>query len=306
MAEVKSLTLWEMCCWTYKAQRTHIYLKKGGQAFEWAMAASEATEDGPRPKVHWDAAMLHAEVSNIRDGDRESDIPERRVPRPAFAEAIVWAASNATRPALPTVPPRCFPVRLDGSLTRRPVRDSGGADEPGEIPHNPSKTRPALERNGRGRYHGERIEVLIKTLGFSASTRPLYQKRGRGNKLVKVGTEPYWQPIEWCPLRWMPDPSEYALTIEAYKIWRAAMVLLWDLMQDADLRDHRLDPEPIPEAPDAVYFDLGATMREFDPLDVTIEKSKRGEIVAHVFDDGGDAGLVEMLAERRLRAKVGR
>lgn len=296
MGEIRSLRLWDACVWAYHKQRTHVLLKYAGQAFDWALAVAGAQEDGPRPKVHWDAAMIHGAVCEI--GDRHG---------PDVMDAIVWPASIAERPTLPDTAPRPYPVETDGA--RRWGALLGDDDDEASkviyLDDPPSRKHPAMERVGRGVFEGRRIEVLVRTVGFGIDFKARYGSVGR-NKLKEVERVPVWRPVEWCPLQWEPDPGWHAAAIGTYVEWRRAMGLLWDALKDTSLRDHRIEPDDIPPAPVVPVLEMDCTAYALAPLEVTLEKVKRGEVAVHLFSDGETRDVVEVIAAVRLRARVGR
>lgn len=295
----KSVTLWELAIWTYARQRAHVLLKKEGQAFEWAIAATGAREDGPRPTVAWDAAMLHGTVWEV--AGRDTDI----------ADALIWPAANLKRPEPPDTTPRCWPVEISGKAryfdaagTNRREHGRYGLKVEDEsrrpsIELPPSKYPVAMERNGRGMFEGRRVEVSVKTLGFEVAYRPVYEKRGR-NRWKKVDTEPFWSAIEYCPLLWDCDPGWHAAAVGAYTVWRESMAKLWDAMKGVELREHRLMPEEIAEAPPmpVLEYDSWTEGRsQFQDVEVEVSKIKRGDFGIRMFD-------VPTLTERRVRAAV--
>lgn len=304
MADTQSVTLWQLAVWTYARQRAHMLLRKPGQCFEWAMAASNALDDGPRPTVAWDAAMLHGAVCEIAGGRSEA------------MDAIIWPAANLKRPHCPVIAPRCYPVEVDcpgrrydgpvaASFKRRHgevARKKAADDDEGRrktIEYPPSKFHPAMERNGRGVFEGKRIELQIKTLGFEVGYRPVYEKRGRRWK--QMDTEPFWTAREFCPLRWDPDPAWSEASIAAYATWRDAMMRLWQAMQETELRDHQLVFEEIPPPPEStalIHDSWAAGRSEFEEVEVKVGKVKGGEIGVRMFDDA------PMLLKRRVRAEI--
>lgn len=286
MGQVTSVTLWEFCRWTYRRQRAHVHLKTTMQAATWAYSASVfADADTPRPTVHWDAAMLHAEVVGLGE---------------PMADAIIWAAEMGERPELPDAAPQPYPVEIDGMRRRRfnPAADEAQTVAPLEVA--PSKQHPALERPARGTWRGKRVEILVKTAGFEVGWKPVYRRTTR-RKLVQSGQEPYWYPVEYCPLRWEPDPGWYAAAVHAYAAWREAMLALDAALRDAEFREHALVAEEIPPAPHitTLEYNVAADLANpFAPVEVDLAKPPRGQLVAHLFEDG------PLLAERRLSATV--
>lgn len=300
MAEIRSVTLWELICWAYGKQRCHVLLRREGQAFEWAIAATGALEDGPRPSVAWDAAMVHGAVWEVAGGDRD------------VADMLIEPAAVGKRPELPDGTPRCAPVELTGrdrhyglpglkSFKRRHGQFNADVDPEREgkrpvIELPPSKFTQPMERNGRGRFEGRRVEVSIKTLGFEVAYRPVYKWRGR--RRIQIDTDPYWHPREYCPLHWDIDPAWHAAAVEGYEAWRSAMARLWDAMKDIDLREHRLQPEEIaapPAMPMQEFNSWTAGANEFAEVDVSVEKIARGDYGIRMFD-------TPTLTERRVSA----
>src|ERR1700723_3757379 len=230
MPTFKHLTLWDALIWVYRKQRAHIYLSTGQLCFDWAVASGYLTEDGPRPTVHWDAAMIHAAVSEIGEEHGQH-----------MAEAIILPAYLREPPELPDSQPTPMPYEIDGPRKLR----AGRAPEYTLVEVNPSKQRPPMSRPGRGIYRGKRVDILIKTLDFDVSYRPIFERRGRG-RMTQVGTEPVWEPREYCPLRWEPDLSWHAASIGTYKAWRTGMMMLAEKIPTLELKEHRIEIEEIP------------------------------------------------------------
>lgn len=302
---MQSVTLWKLANWAYGRQKAHILLRRPQQAWDWAIAATGALPDGPRPSVAWDAAMLHGALCKLAGG------------RPEIIDLIVMPAANGRRPEPPDDIPQCMPIEISsrnrsfervgvssfkrqhGRLTRArtaPVDDEMRRPTI-ELP--PSRHHQSLERNSWGVFEGKRVELLIRTLGFAVQYRPVYEKRGRRWK--QMDREPYWRPIEYCPVRWDPDPGMHAAEVAMYVTWRDMMMRLFDAMQEVELREHELVFEEIAQPPDGplMEFDSWAIGRsEFAEVDVTVAKVPRGDIGIRMFEDGA------MLTERRVRAEV--
>lgn len=274
MADRKTLSLWNAACWTYRKQRAHAYLRTGRLCFEWAISAGNLTDDGPRPKVHWDAAMIHGAVCEI--GERYGQ---------HLAEAVIIPAVTGEKPELPDSQPAPMPYEIDGyRQPRNGERHPEAYSPPVEMP--PSQHRPAMSRPARGYCRGRRVEILVKTIGFEHSSRPVYERRGR--RMVKeVGTEPIWLPIEYCPLRWEPDPGWFAAAVGAYRAWREGMILLAEAVKRLELREHIVVPEAIPPVPEGMMttmeFDSWADCRnEYEEVQAQVVEMAGGETRAWV------------------------
>jgi hypothetical protein len=280
MADRKTLTLWDALLWAYRKQRAHVYLSTGYLKFEWAIAASGSLEGGPRPTVAWDAAMLH---------DAVCDLPGQE------AEAVMLAAVLGERPELPGSAPVPLPYEIDGHRRLKP----GRAPEYMAVDTAPSKQQPPMSRPGRGMHRGRRVEILIRTIDFEVTNRPTYERRGR-SKITETGTERVWMPVEYCPLRWEPDPGYHAAAMGTYKIWRNGMVRLASLIPKIGFREHTITVEPIPEPPDVATLEFdswGAGHREFEEIEAAVTEFSHGEMGVRMFES-------PILTEKRARATI--
>lgn len=284
MTDRKNLSLWEALLWAYRKQRAHIYLRSGRLCFEWAIASAGLTDDTPRPRVHWDAAMIHGAVCEI--GEKHGQ---------HVAEAVILAAVMGERPELPDSAPVPMPYEIDGHRRLRPGRMPEYT--PIEIP--PSEQKPPMSRPGRGYKDGRRIEVLIRTVDFEVVKRPVYERTGR-NKYAEVGQKTYWMPIEYCPLRWEPDPGYYAAAIGTYRAWREGMVLLAASLSTLGLKEHTITAEEIQPAPEMPIMESAGWDLRSDYIEANAEvvRYSMEEVESRIINDE------ETLVVRQARATL--
>lgn len=94
----RGLTLWEMLGWCYREQHAHTMLWNDRDWFDYLVALAAPTDDTARPKVHPDAAALHAEVERLGED---------------LARLVRGCALRAEVPELCTAQPVPMPVEPD-------------------------------------------------------------------------------------------------------------------------------------------------------------------------------------------------
>lgn len=198
---VRPMSLWEMTVWTYKDQRAHVYLKHPYDWFLWAVADMNLIEDGPRKKVHVDAATLHGEVLEL--GQRG-------------AELIAFYAAMASQPEPPLAMPHPFPTTPDRA-----------AKTPGE----------KRQRWSWADYKGKREDVLIVSHEEYLEEVPVWERYGRKG-MRQAGTRKILRPVEYCPVTWLPELVWVENEAAVHRDWLLAMNYLYDRLERNHFRDH--------------------------------------------------------------------
>jgi len=190
------LTLWQALVWTYRDQLAHKLLATPWQWFVWALA--RGVTEGPRPSVHVDAALLHAEVLSLGQ--------ER-------ARLIAGFAASATVPEVPQEQPMPRPVT------------ASRADGLGEG-----------ERWSWEEVAARRITVKIRWNESVIERTPILRRVGR-NKMRIAGYRRRKIPVEFCPIDWSPHPEWVAAMAQLKAEWRAAIELLAEAVADLEFHE---------------------------------------------------------------------
>lgn len=140
------MELLELLIWTYRDQRAHRYLRREADWFRF-MAAAAAEPDEPRPPVHADAALVHANVLELGEH---------------AARLVIAHAANAEVPVRCDEPTTCGPTIADRCRDRygRALYQGELIDYRLAVAERIPMAVPIFERRGRKRVRtGERVEI---------------------------------------------------------------------------------------------------------------------------------------------------
>jgi hypothetical protein len=202
--EPTPMTLWEAVIWTYRDQRAHHFLRRPMDWFLWAIADAGLIEDGPRRKVHPDAATLYGEVLELGQ--------ER-------AELIAYHADMAMQPEPPVTMPTPFPTTPDRAGYSLSTKD---------------------QRWSWAVIDGARQDYLIITHETITLQDKVFERIGRKGMRDTGRTTAKPFAVEYCPVAWLPDMAWVRNEAAMHRDWVLAMAALYDRLEAVRLKDHAI------------------------------------------------------------------
>jgi len=228
MANVRSLDLWELVCWTYRDQKAHLYLRSPGNFYEWVLDQQDIRHElDINVPVHFDAAMVHGTVVEIAEHNFLA------------AQLIMQHAVLGERPDLSTAAPRPYPVHPDEGRMR-------------------NDDRPSWHQIG-----GRRIRSVIRSDEKIQVIEHVVKKAKKG-RLGAVEQRYRFEPVEYCPLEWSPSTEFVDMVNSIYREWTEAMIQLRLRLEDENLRNHHVTGFSFEPAPSFEEPDLAAGQRDPD------------------------------------------
>jgi len=243
----RTMDAWDLLVWALRDQRV------GGWR---GLLPMERQLDDERYEPHGSSSDGIAVISRIAavgcriDGGEHANLTDRVHPDavavvkavkaaldPMELDLVCRHARHGLMPEPPTTMPAPQPMPYVDTVDRLDV------DARGKVRDN---TRRSFAQIG-----GRKVAIAVQVADWVAEQRVTGRVRDRRGKVVKLETETVQVPVEFCPVRYEPDPLMVAADAGLYRAFVTAMGRVAAALAGAAFRDHECSgfvaPFPMPE-----------------------------------------------------------